>query len=87
MSSLLASLVSTLSELPDDQQFVVDGGHLVQSVVWNKPATYYEVCQSYVQYIIRHDKHDAKVIFDGYEQQLSTKRIPVCLLELHRQIS
>ena len=75
LSSLLASLVSTSVELPDDPQYIVDGGYLLQTVVWTKPATYYEVCQSYVQYIICHYKCDAKVIFDGYDQQLSTKSV------------
>ena len=28
-----------------------------------------------MQYIIRHYKHDAKVIFEGYDQQLSTKSV------------
>ena len=67
--------MSTSVELPDDPQYVVDGGYLLQTAVWTKPATYDEVCQSYVQYIIRHYKHDAKVIFDGYDQQLSTKSV------------
>ena len=49
--------------------------YLLQTAVWTKPATYDEVCQSYVQYIIRHYKCDAKVIFDGYDQQLSTKSV------------
>ena len=75
LSTFLASLVSTSVELPDDRQYVVDGGYLLQTAVWTKPATYDEVCQSYVQYIIRHYKHDAKVIFDGYDQQLSTKSV------------
>ena len=44
-------------------------------VVWTKPSTYDEVCQNYVQYIIRHYKRDAQVKFDGYDQQLSTKSI------------
>ena len=75
LSSLLASLVSTSVELPDDPQYIVDGGYLLQTVVWTKPAIYDEVCQRYVQYLIRHYKRDDKVIFDGYDQQLSTKPV------------
>ena len=67
--------MSTSVELPDDPQYIVDGGYLLQTVVWTKPSTYDEVCQNYVQYIIRHYKRDAQVIFDGYDQQLSTKSI------------
>ena len=72
---MLASLLSTSVELPDNPQYVVDDGYLLQTVVWTKPATYDGACQSYVQYIIRHYKRDAKVIFDGYDQQLSTKSV------------
>ena len=73
LSSLLISLVPPTTELPEDAQFVIDGGHLLQSVLWPKPATYDEVCQNYVQYVIRHYGQDAKVRLNGYEQQLFTK--------------
>ena len=39
LSSLLAV------ELPDNPQHVVDGGYLLQTGIWTKPATYDDVCQ------------------------------------------
>ena len=52
---------------------MIDGGLLLRSVLWPKPATYDEVRQNYVPYVIRHYGQDAKVRLNGYEQQLSTK--------------
>ena len=75
LSTLLGSLVTTPSHLPENVKFIVDGGHLLQSVVWPKPATYNQVCQNYVQFTIRHYRDDCKVKFDGYEQKLSTKAV------------
>ena len=41
---------------------------------------------SYVQYIIRHGKQVAKVIFDGYDQQSFSTMKPVCNDHLYNKI-
>ena len=66
-------MVSSLNTIPDYSKFVLDGGHLLYSVIWPQPATYQEVCASYKSYILNRYKVGATVVFDGYDCPLSTK--------------
>ena len=69
---LLKSFVSSSNTTPNNCQFVLDGGNLLHSVVWRNPSTYYELCQSYTNYVLKHYGVGTIVIFDGYEY-VSTK--------------
>ena len=53
--------------------FVVDSGHLLQSVVWPQPSTYGGVCQLYISYTLKHYGAGSTVVFNGYGSTNSTK--------------
>ena len=74
LASLLLSLLPPGSaDLPQDPVYVIDGGHLLHSVVWPCPATYAEICQTYVSHVLTHYGLTATVVFDGYADFSSTK--------------
>ena len=73
LGTMIKSLVSSLNTIPDYSKFVLDGGHLLYSVIWPQPANYQEVCASYKSYILNRYKVGATVVFDGYDCPLSTK--------------
>ena len=45
LGNLLKSSVPIQTNLPNTAHFVIDGGHLLQTVVWSQPSTYRAVCQ------------------------------------------
>ena len=66
VASLLLSLVPPRpTVIPQNPIYVIDRGHLLRSVVWPSPATYAEICQSYVRYVIAKYGNGAVVIFYG----------------------
>jgi len=86
-SSLAGTLIKSFApdrqDLPENCQYVVDGGHLLQSVVWPQPSTYRDVSLCYVSYILKHYGPGTTVVFDGYstispktaEQQRCAQRV------------
>ena len=74
LSALLKSFVSTHPHMPDKCQYVLDGGHLLQRVVWPQHSTYRDVCQNYVAYTLNHYGAFSTVAFDGYKT-ISTKTV------------
>ena len=84
LSALLKSFVSTHPHMPDKCQYVLDGGHLLQRVVWPQHSAYRDVCRNYVAYTLNHYGTFSTVIFDGYatistktaEQQRRAKKTP-----------
>ncbi len=53
---------------------VIDGAHLLHTVVWNTPCSYADVIQGYVCYLQRHYSNRlVAVVFDGYGSHVSTK--------------
>ena len=70
---LLLKSFTQQSNLPENCLFVLDGGHLLQSVVWPQPSTYAGVYQSYISYILKHYGAQSTVVFDGYGSTTSTK--------------
>ena len=72
LSSALKYLSDPEVTLPHEALYVVDGGYLLHTVIWPKPATYQMVYDSYRSYILKHYK-GATVIFDGYSQNISAK--------------
>ena len=54
--------------------YVVDGGHLLQSVIWPVECTYADVCHSYVKYVLQNYGRSCTICFDGYtDLSMSTK--------------
>lgn len=72
LGTLLKSFAPTQHTLPNNCHFVVDGGHLLQSVVWPQQSTYGGVCQGYIAYILKHYGVGTTTVFDGYNT-ISTK--------------
>jgi len=59
--------------LPDGSRFILDGGHLLQSVPWPVDATYDQVCDQYTSYVLDHYGPETVIVFDGYGSASSTK--------------
>lgn len=70
---LLKSFSPPKSSIPENAIFVVDGGLLLQTVVWPQGSTYGDVCQSYITYMLTHYGARSTVVFDGYRSTSSTK--------------
>ena len=70
---LLLKSLTQQTNLPENGLSVLDGGHLLQSVVWPQPSTYAGVCESYISYILKHYEAQTTVVFDGYGSTTSTK--------------
>lgn len=56
-----------------DCAFVVDGGFLLHRVVWPRIATYEQLYEVYVSYVLRHYGASCTVVFDGYDETNNTK--------------
>ncbi|KAK3886485.1 hypothetical protein Pcinc_009355 [Petrolisthes cinctipes] len=69
---LLKSFVPAQPEMPEKCHYVLDGGHLLQSVVWPQQSNYRDVCHGYVSYTLKHFGALTTVVFDGYNTS-STK--------------
>ena len=72
LGTILKSFAPVQKTIPADCQYVIDGGHLLQSVVWPSPASYGGVCQCYVTYVKKHYGTGTTIVFDGY-RTISTK--------------
>ncbi|GBM44859.1 hypothetical protein AVEN_157088-1 [Araneus ventricosus] len=60
----------------DNLYFVLDGGSLIQHVVWTKQETFGDVYTTYMSYTKRHYGDEVTVVFDGYtESSVNTKVI------------
>lgn len=73
LASVLKSKVNVHLELPDNARFVLDGGHLLQSLPWPADPTYNQVCDQYVSHVLVHYGPGSIVVFDGYGSASSTK--------------
>ena len=73
LGNMVKTMVTCQKAIPDASIFVLDGGHLVHAVVWSKPATYQEVCETYKSYILSRYNSCVTVVFDGYAGPISTK--------------
>lgn len=72
LQSLIVISYWNRHKIPNNCQFVLDGGHLLQSVVWPQPSTYGGVCQCYIAYTMKHYGAGTVTVFDGYSM-ISTK--------------
>lgn len=75
LGNLLKSYGTPLAELPDDTTYVLDGGHLLHTVIWSIPNTYNGLYDAYLAYVLRHYGKNAIVVFDGYSQTTVYKNI------------
>ena len=73
LGNMVKAMVTCQKAIPDASIFALDGGHLLHAVVWPKPATYQEVCETYKSYILSRYNSGVTVVFDGYAGPISTK--------------
>ena len=81
LSSNKASLADALwnmtscevAHLPEDVQYVLDGGALLHRVPWISGDTYTILCNRYIQYISARYGSPVTIVFDGYTTQATTK--------------
>ena len=72
-NSIWSSFGPYVASLPDSVSYVLDGGSLLHRISWAKGQTYSEICDSYVDYVIKRYGEGTTVVFDGYDGQPSTK--------------
>ena len=65
----------SVSGLPEEVRYVLDGGSLLQRLPWQKGQTYGEIIQTYVDYITKRFGEETTVVFDGYSSTPSTKDV------------
>jgi hypothetical protein len=73
LANIIKQDVVPYNTIPTGSHYVIDGGNLLQSVVWPKDGTYGDVCATYVAYVNTHYAGDTICIFDGYADKYSTK--------------
>lgn len=52
-----------------NKMVVVDGGFLLQKVVWDKHKSFGVICKKYINFVNRHYGSIVNVVFDGYPSQ------------------
>ena len=72
-SSLVAAFKMEESPEIDSCIYVLDGGHILHSIVWPRPATYQEVIINYTSHVISRYGGNCVVVFDGYPVYPTTK--------------
>ncbi|KAJ8876185.1 hypothetical protein PR048_024094 [Dryococelus australis] len=70
--------------LQETSTFIIDCGYLFQVLVWPRPPTFGTVVESYLQRAVQHYFTSAIVIFDGYDDVLSTKAEEQRRCSLHK---
>ena len=73
LGDVLKSYTTQHANIPGNAIFVVDGGHLLHTVVWPEGGTYRDVCDAYITYTQNHFGGGSTVVFDGYANKYSTK--------------
>ena len=68
----LANTSTSECEIAEIQTHVVDGGSLLHRIPWSNGTTYEAIFSSYADYVVRNFR-GCTVVFDGYEENLSTK--------------
>ncbi|GBM61369.1 hypothetical protein AVEN_112249-1 [Araneus ventricosus] len=53
---------------------VVDGGHLLHKVVWQRNMNFEDIAKSYLTYLQTHYGSNIAVVFDGYPSDVNGKR-------------
>ena len=72
-----SSLYESFSPLCDielgDTVYVVDGGFLIHRVVWHQHECFTAIIDRYAEYVKKHYKETAIIVFDGYPEKLEEK--------------
>ena len=65
---------SVQQQLPDNAQYVLDGGALLGRIPWPRGSTYDSVCDMYVKYVIQR-YGTVIIVFDGYTDEPTIKDV------------
>ena len=70
---VIESLASPENIPPVSAMYTLDGGYLLHHVVWQRPATFNQVCAQYTS-LVKQKYGNAHIVFDGYDCK-STKDV------------
>ncbi|GBL91777.1 hypothetical protein AVEN_71412-1 [Araneus ventricosus] len=56
---------------------MVDGGHLLHKVVWQRNINFGDIAKSYLTYLQTHYRSNVAVVFDGYPSDVTGKSIKI----------
>ncbi|KAL8606327.1 hypothetical protein ACOMHN_050807 [Nucella lapillus] len=73
LANVLKSKVTPVAAGLQNPYYIIDGGHLLHSVKWPAGSTYDQVCDEYVAHVLNSYGKVSTVIFDGYNDIMSTK--------------
>ena len=62
----LKSFAPIQDTIPNNCQFIIDGGHLLHSVPWSQSSNYSGVCKGYIYYVFKHYGSSSIFVFDSY---------------------
>ncbi|KAF4531641.1 hypothetical protein B566_EDAN006572 [Ephemera danica] len=72
LQELLTTYANEEEQSNNADIFVIDGGFLLHKLCWPRPATWNDIFNAYVDYVIKYYGTNSIIVFDGYEK-LSTK--------------
>jgi hypothetical protein len=74
LANALSKLGSCDVEVNDmnSTKYVIDGGDLLQKIIWQKHKTFEEICDQYLAFLSNHYQH-VVVVFDSYPNHPTTK--------------
>lgn len=72
-SSLYEAFSPLCDTVTGDTVYVVDGGFLIHRVVWHQREIFSTILDRYVEYVKKHYKDTAIIVFDGYPENVEDK--------------
>lgn len=72
-SSLYEAFSPLCDTVTGDTVYVVDGGFLLHRVVWHQREIFSTILDRYVEYVRKHYKDTAIIVFDGYPENVENK--------------
>ncbi|KAJ8893535.1 hypothetical protein PR048_006133 [Dryococelus australis] len=73
LEDILQKYIPGVDSYPGSNSYLVDGCHLLHKVLLPRPATYLQLCETYVRYVITHCGPGSSVVFYGYNGPMTTK--------------
>ena len=74
-------MVDSELSLPANVVFTIDGGYLLHKIPWTRPATFGNICDHYVQYVLQKYDQNRTVVFDGSKSSIKDEDISGDVLE------
>ena len=74
MATILKEGTESTDVHPDNGIYIIDGGYLLRNVRWKADATYRELCEEYINYVLRHYSENCMVVFYGYDDMANNTK-------------